>query len=159
MTNGKIVDKILIVHANEGKLLESKIIEGNLEDIVKEFAKKVLEKWDPLTSDFVIVRDKYEASVKLPLTKEQYKILSRFNLRRTGEGMASFDIPIYVISYENVWLGDDYLDKKIYLISVYVNEEIRKELENWAVEATKEKPSTTIELSEEELRELEEEEE
>ena len=150
-------DKILVVRAEDGKIVESKIVEGSITSIVKDIASKVLNKWDPESSDYVIIRDKYEVSLKLPLTKEQFERFSKFDIRRTSEGYAVFNIPVYVVSYENEWQGDDYVDKKVYVISLYVDDNVKKEIEEWALESTKERRRTyEIELSEEELKELEE---
>ena len=150
-------DSILVVRAEDGRVVESEVVEGELASVVKSIAEKVLKVWDPERSDYVIIRDKYEVSIKLPLSKEQFERFSKFDIRRTPDGYAVFDIPVYVISYENEWQGDDYVDRKVYVVSLYVDDEVRKDIEEWALESTKGKPRTfEIEISEEELRQLEE---
>ena len=149
-------EKTLVIRAEEGKVMESKVVEGKVTDVVKDIAYKVLKEWNPETSDYVIIRDKYEVSLKLPLSKEDFERFSKYNIRRTPDGYAVFEVPVYVVSYENEWRGDDYIDKKVYVICTYVNDEVKKDIESWALESTKGRKSLEIELSEEELKELEE---
>ncbi|HIQ02830.1 MAG TPA: DUF2286 domain-containing protein [Desulfurococcales archaeon] len=139
-----MVDEVLIIHAEEGKVKESKIVKGEINSILKEIVKKTTELWDPDKSDFVVIRDKYEVSLKLPLTREQYEKYSKYNLRRTSDGYAVFDIPVYVVSYDNEWQGDDYYDRRIYLISLYINEDVKRDLENWAIDSTTKKSSSEL---------------
>ena len=149
-----MVDEVLIIRAEEGKVRESKVVKGEITSILKEIVKKTAELWDPDSSDFVVIKDKYEVSLKLPLSREEYERYSRFNLRRTSDGYAVFDIPVYVVSFDNEWQGDDYYDRKIYLISLYVNEDVRRDLESWAIDSTTKKSSSElIELEELELEE------
>jgi len=149
-----MVDEVLIIRAEEGKVRESRVVKGEITTILKEIVKKTAELWDPDRSDFVVIKDKYEVSLKLPLSREEYERYSRFNLRRTSDGYAIFDIPVYVVSFDNEWQGDDYYDKKIYLISLYVNEDVRRDLESWAIDSTTKKASSElIELEELELEE------
>lgn len=139
-----MVDEVLIIRAEEGKVKESKIVKGEINSILKEIVRKTTELWDPDKSDFVVIRDKYEVSLKLPLTREQYEKYSKYNLRRTSDGYAVFDIPVYVVSYDNEWQGDDYYDRRIYLISLYINEDVRRDLESWAIDSTTKKSSSEL---------------
>jgi len=149
-----MVNEILVIRAEEGKVKESKIVKGKIINVLKEIVKKTAEVWDPENSDFVVIRDKYEVSLRLPLSKEEYERYSKYNLRRTSDGYAVFDIPVYVVSFDNEWQGDDYYDKKIYLISLYVNEDVRKDLESWAIDSTtKRSSSELLELEDLELEE------
>lgn len=152
-----MTEEILIVKAEDGRVVGSKIVRGELLSTVKEIANNVLREWDPKSSDYVIVRDKYEVSLKLPLSKEQFKKFSKFDLRRTPDGYAVFEIPVYFISYENEWRGDDYLDKKVYVVSLFIDEKVKGEIEEWASESTRgESRRVEFEITEEELKEIEE---
>ncbi len=151
-------EKILVIRAENGEIIESNIIDGSIEDIVKKYATIALNEWDPSYSDFIVMKDKYEVKLKLPLTREQFERFSKFSLRRE-EGFAVFDVPLYVISFDNVWVEGDYLDRKIYLIATYVDDKVKRDLEVIARENTSPRRETrriTLEISEEELAELEE---
>ncbi len=150
----------MVVRAENGKIVDSQIIDGEIIDVVKKVAAKAIEEWDPEFSDYIVMKDKYEVSLKLPLTKEQFERFRKFGLRRTSDGYATFDIPVYVISFENQWVENDYVDRKIYLVSIYVDDNIKKELEDWAASSTSEEAQRralgSFELEPEDLEELEE---
>lgn len=150
------MEKILIIRGEYGKIVEEKVLEvENFEKMVKELASKALNLWEPEFSDFVIIKDKYEVSLKLPLTKEQVKNFMKFGIRRSPDGYAKFNIPVYIISYDSIWVEGDYIDRKVYLISIYVNDEVKEDLKKLVEETTKGEVRK-IELAEEELLELEE---
>ncbi len=54
---------------------------------------------------------------------------------------------MYIISYENEWKESDFQDKKIYVVSFYINDEITKGVLNDAAQMTSEQKQ---ELEEEE---------
>jgi hypothetical protein len=153
-----MAQKVLVVKSVMGKVESKDVVEGDIYEVVRQVTQKALSEWEPLFSDFVVVRDKYEVSLKLPLKPEDFERYSKFGLRRTPYGYAVFEVPVYLISYENEWRGDDYVDKKVYLVSLYVNDEIMNEMVEWAAEATREAPPSAglLEVTEEELDELEE---
>ena len=151
-------EKILVIRAENGEVTKEEIEDGNIEEVVKKYATIALKEWDPSYSDFIVMKDKYEVRLKLPISPEQFKRFSKFSLRRE-EGFAVFDIPLYVISFDNVWVEGDYLDRKMYLVSVYVDNKVKRDLEVIARENTSPRRETrriTLEIGEEELAELEE---
>ncbi len=159
-----MTDKVLVIRAEDGRIIQSIIEEGKIEDIVKNYARRALNEWEPIYSDFVVLRDKYEVRLKLPISPEQFEKFSKYGLERTPDGYAVFSITIYTISFDNFWVEGSYQDRKMYLIAPYVDENIKKELEEAAAGSTViQQPSTGgeidfSELEEEELAELEEEE-
>lgn len=158
-----MIDKVLIIRAEDGKIVQSIIEKGKIEDIAKNYARKALNEWEPIYSDFVVLRDKYEVRLKLPISPEQFEKFSKYGLERTPDGYAVFNITIYTISFDNFWVEGSYQDRKIYLIAPYVDENIKKELEEVAAGSTIiQQASTGDELDfselEKEFEELEEEE-
>lgn len=126
----------LIIKSKEGEAEVLEKIKGEFNEAVKEAAKKALELWDLAKSDFIIIKDKYPVEVKLPITPQEYEEYSKYNIRRSGPNIASFDLPIYVISYNNEWIGNDYRDYEVFIIAPYVNKKITSELVKWAAEIT-----------------------
>ena len=133
-----MVEKVLVVRAEEGRVVEEKVVEGDMASVVKDIVAKALKEWKPPESDFVVVRENYRVTVDLPLSSEEYERYSRYGLRRTSGGQAEFEIPVYLVSFANEWRGEDYRDRKIYLVAVYVDDKLRGEMASWAAESTAE---------------------
>ena len=131
-----MADKILVIRAEEGKVVEDNVIEGDMAETVRQVASRALREWEPRDSDFVIVREKYRVTVDLPLSSEDYDRYSKYGLRRTSGGQAEFEIPVYLVSFANEWSGEDYRDRKIYVVAVYIDDKLRKEMADWAAEST-----------------------
>lgn len=131
-------EEILILNSERGKLVKSEVVKGKLEDVIKKVLIKVLYEWSPKKSDLIVMRHTHEIRVKLPLTKELYEKLSKYNLRRASSNEAIAELPVFVVSYDNTWIDDDVYDNKVYLIAPYVNEEVKEELEELAIETTSE---------------------
>lgn len=150
------MEKILVIRGEHGNIVEERIDEA--EDIfgkVKELASKALELWEPEFADFIIIKDQYEVSLKLPLTKDQVRRFMKYGIRRSPNGYAKFNIPVYIISYDSIWVESDYIDRKIYLVSIYVNDEVKEDLKKLVVETTRGE-TARLKITEEELLELEE---
>lgn len=126
----------LVIKSKDGRANILEKIKGEFNEAVKETAKNALELWDSIKSDFIIIKDKYPVEVRLPITPQEYEEYSKYNIRRSGPDIASFDIPIYVISYNNEWIGNNYRDYEVFIITPYINEKITDELIKWAAEIT-----------------------
>jgi hypothetical protein len=155
---------VLIVRAEEGKVVESRVEDTKLEDAARAALLKAAETWNPLTSDLTAVHGELELRYKLPIDPDLYDRVMELNLEVMREGNEVIvKLPVIVISFDNEWLGDKYRDKKIYVVSHFLDEESRRQVEEYASEATKEPKSLEgsvlpqeLEISEEEMRRLEE---
>jgi len=132
-----LTEDIVIFWSENGSIKSSEKVKGNLHEVVKEAVKKSLDFWDVDKSDLVVLKDIYPLSVKLPLTKEQYDRYSNYNLRRAGNE-ATFEIPVYLISYDNEWRGDSYVDHKVVIVAPRVDDFVEKAIQELAVSSTKE---------------------
>ncbi len=128
--------KILIIRAEYGEIKEKKVVEGEPAKVLKEVVAKALEMWNPSQSDLVVVRHTHEVRVKLPLSKEQYQLYSRYNLRKVGSDMAAFDVPLYVVSYENRWVGEDLVDSRVFIVAPYLDDNVASTIEELAKSIT-----------------------
>ncbi|MEM1982628.1 MAG: DUF2286 domain-containing protein [Sulfolobales archaeon] len=137
--------KTLILSVEGGNIVDSKVVESELEEAVKKTLIDILPKWSPKTSDLIVMKYEHEATLKLPLSKELYESLSKYGLSRKSQSEVAAKLPVYVISYENRWVGEDLIDDKVFVISPYINDEIMKEVELLAIDLT-----TPIEEDEEE---------
>jgi len=129
-------ESVLIITSEKGKASVEEEVKGKLHEVVRKAARKALELWDLTKSDFIIIRDKYPVELKLPITKEEYEIYSKYNLRRAGPRVATFDLPVYIISYDNEWIHENYKDYRVLVVVPKVDEKITEELINWAAEIT-----------------------
>jgi len=133
--------RILVIRAEEGRIVEKEYVEGDLAEVAKKVAAKALEEWDPETSDFVVLRDQRDVEIPPELVNpKNFDVFREFNLRRekTEEGtQAVITVPLYTISFDNISIGDEaFIEKKIYLIVPSVIEEIDVLFEQLAADIT-----------------------
>jgi hypothetical protein len=155
--------KILVIRSEEGKIVESKVIDSDLAELVKSITQKALDEWNPASSDFTVLRAKYEIRYKLPIKPELVDIARDLGLDMMREGNELIvQVPIYTISFDNEWMDDSYTDRKMYIVALYLDDEGRKQIEEYAVETTKGPKkidygsASQLSLSAEELKALEE---
>ena len=153
--------KVLVIRADEGKLTSSEIIDGDYNAVAKEVIKRALEEWNPGESDLTAIRTKFELRYKLPIDPDLYDKIRDLNLELVREGNELIvNLPVLTISFDNAWLDDAYLDRRMYIVSIYLDDSAKQQLEEYAIEATKEPKridtGQSITLGEEELRRLEE---
>ncbi|MCS7112111.1 MAG: DUF2286 domain-containing protein [Ignisphaera sp.] len=130
--------KLLIIRAENGEIKDKQIAEGDFNNVLKNVILKTLELWDPVKSDLIIVRHKQEIIVKLPIKRGQYETYSQFNLKRKGDS-ASFEIPVYLISFENQWIDDNIIDSKVFVVSPYVDDYVTDKIVELAKNVTSQK--------------------
>lgn len=130
--------RLIIARSKEGETKEVEVVEGGLHEVVRKVVLRALEMWNLEESDFIVMRDRYVTSVKLPLTKEQYEEYSKYELRRVSSSEAEVRVPIYIISYSNEWRGDNYVDKEVFIVAPYINETQLEEVKELASSATAE---------------------
>lgn len=142
--------KTLIVRAESGRVVESSVVEEPLEEAAKRVAREALEEWNPATSEFVVLRDVEEVTIKLPIPGDLYDELRKYGLRKKGESEAAIDLPYYTISFDNQRIGDDYIENKVYVIAPYINEDFKTWVEVLAssIVGEKEAPEGIEELDE-----------
>ncbi len=142
--------KILVLKSEMGKVTSEQLIDGELGETIRKVATDALKEWNEYTSDFIIMKDLQEVKIPLPLKPDMYEALKNF-LAGKDKNVAIARIPFYIISFENEWKENDFMDKRVYIVTYYVNEELKKEAVEYA-------SSVTSPKSEEENEEAEEEE-
>jgi len=156
-----LTETTLVIYVNEGKVVKSEHLNGNLTKNLKPIVSQLLNEWNPENSDFAIVRDEFVHRFKLPLNPKKYDVYSKFNLAKEGnEG--TITIPVYIVSYESVLTDDRYIDKKLAIITHYIDDDVEKTAISYAESVAKEETEEEVEelveeLSEEELNEEDEE--
>ena len=132
--------KVVVIRSERGKITEKSVVEGKIEDIVKDAARKALEEWEPANSDFIAIKDLREVELDLPLNPDLVDFLREYGSLSRVKDKAVARIPIYTISFDNVMISEDrYIENKIYLIAPYINDDLVAELESMAAEYTAER--------------------
>ena len=132
---------ILVIRAEEGRVVEKRIVEGDLVEVVKQVAREAFEEWDPAGSDFLVIRDFKEIDIPFEsVTPELFDVLRDYGITKKeveGELRASFTLPVYTISFENEMIGDEMsLEKKIYMIVPHIMDEVDAIFEKLAADIT-----------------------
>ncbi|MEM4576616.1 MAG: DUF2286 domain-containing protein [Candidatus Nezhaarchaeales archaeon] len=153
-------EKSILIHSERGNIKRVVEMDGPLHETVKKAALEALQMWNPETSDFVVMKDSYTKTLKLPLSKEDYDFYSKFELRRSSKE-AEVVIPIYITSFNNEWRETDYYDNEIFIIAPKLPPEDLEELKKRAMIATSEEQLEASDLGGlvEDMEELGEEEE
>ena len=130
--------KFLVVEAVMGKIVESKIVEGEFGEIVKQAAREALGKWNPLEADFIAIRDDRLWRPAGDEDEEFMKMLrERGFIEKTEEGEEIIRIPYYLISYDNEEIDDmNYREKALIVVTAYIGEAYKYEVETDAAELT-----------------------
>jgi hypothetical protein len=127
--------KVVILKSENGKITSETFVDDNIGNVVRSVASQALKEWNENTSDFVIMKDMQEVRIPMPLKEETYEKLKNLLVGREGSN-AIAKIPIYIISFENEWSNDNFVDKKVYIVSYYINDDNKKELEEYAQDLT-----------------------
>ena len=129
--------KVLVVRAEKGKVIMSEVIEGELYDVIKKYVSIASSEWDPRVSDFVVVREDLNVDVEGSLEEEILEYLRSYGSLEEGEGVLKVRVPVYTISFDNRFMGEDlYIENKVYIIAPYVNEDLRVLFETEATSIT-----------------------
>jgi hypothetical protein len=135
------VKEVLVVRSKEGSLVSKSKVQGDLNEAVKKQVLEALSLWDASRADFTVIRDpQYPVSVKLPITKEQYDLYSNFGMSRTSDGSVVFHIPVYIISFDNEYKDDNYVDKEVFVVAPALDQKVEDAVVELAIESTKPEP-------------------
>jgi hypothetical protein len=141
------VSETLVIRAREGKIVEKTKVPGDLKEVIKKKVMECISLWDVEKADFTVIRDpQYPISVELPLTKEQYELYSKYNMSRTSEGTVIFYVPVYIISFDNEYTDENYIDKEVIVIAPALDEKAEEAIIELAIQTTT--PETTKEEEE-----------
>ncbi len=154
--------KVIVVLSEEGNVKEKNVIEGSLDNVVRKVAEKALKMWDPLSSDFTVIKSFLELRYRLPIDPDLYDRLLELGLEMMREGNELIvKLPVFTISFDNKWVDDTYMDRKMYVIAPVLDDESIAQIVEYASEATKAPKRVSgslepLELDEEAIKRLEE---
>ena len=125
----------LVVRAERGKGAFYRVDNRDLYVVLKSVAMEALKEWRPEEgSEFIIMSDTLNIKLDLPLEAGLFEVVRDLGLRKEGN-KAVFDLPVYVVSFDNKWIDTDrYVDNKIYVVTVDLGaESVRKFIASWAL--------------------------
>ncbi len=144
------MSKTLILRSREGSLVSKTVVESEIKQAIRKIVADAVPLWNLDTSDFIVIRDMYPVSVKLPISKEQYDLYSKYDMSRTTNGSVMFNVPVYVISFDNEWQEEDYVDKEVIVVAPVVDQKVEEIITELAIEATKPREESDEGLEEDE---------
>ncbi|BDR91147.1 DUF2286 domain-containing protein [Vulcanisaeta souniana] len=118
-----------IIYVENESIANKEIVKSNLTETVKDYVKRLLDKWNPDESDFIVLKVPQTISLDLPLNKELYKRVEKFGVKRVGN-KAEVEIPTYEIIYSNRWMGEDMETDRFVVIMPYINDEAINQVVN-----------------------------
>jgi hypothetical protein len=129
--------QFIVIRAKEGNLVSKVRAEGEMKEVVKKMVIEALNLWAVDNADFTVIRDpQYPVTAKSPITKEQYDLYSKYDLQRTTNGSVFF-VPVYIISFDNMYVEDNYIDKEVFVVAPVVDQITEDVVAELAVESTK----------------------
>lgn len=127
--------RIIVVRAEHGEVRESRIVDGDFQTVVRDVARRALEEWDPLASDFIVLKDVREIELEAPMG-ELAELGNIVELEVSEEGVRA-RFPVVTISFDNRMVSEDkYEEHKVYILAPYVSEELKTVVEAEAAEIT-----------------------
>ena len=143
-------EECVIVYIEGNKIAKTERVKGDLIQVVKECAKKLIDQWDAENSDFIILRDNYTVTLKIPLKPEIADIAKKYGARRVGDH-AEVTIPVYEISSSNRWIEGSFQADNFIVIFPYLSDEVTDQIASAVIKSLTEAHAEEEELGEEEL--------
>jgi hypothetical protein len=89
----------LVAHVVLGEVVEVRTVDEPIERVLRRILAEVLDLWNPRESDLVVTRErvselKPELAERSPGTEPEF----------------------YVVSYDIVWVGDEVVDRRFYVV-------------------------------------------
>ena len=119
----------VVIYIENERIANKEIIKSSLTDTVKNYVKRLLDVWNPEESDFIVLKVPQTVSLNLPLSKELYKKVEKYGVKRVGN-KAEVEIPTYEIIYSNRWMGEDMEADRFVVIMPYINDDVINQVVN-----------------------------
>jgi len=145
-----MTSQFIIIRAKEGNIVSKSKTEGEIKEVVRRIVTEALSLWSVDNADFTVIRDpQYPVTAKAPISKEQYDLYSKYDIQRTTNGSVMFYVPVYIISFDNVYQDDNYIDKEVFVVAPSLDKITEDVISELAQESTKATPAEEAEAGEE----------
>ena len=136
-----MTSQFIVIRAKEGNIVSKSKAEGEIKEVVRKIVMEALALWSVENADFTVIRDpQYPVTAKAPISKEQYDLYSKYDIQRTANGSVMFYVPVYIISFDNVYQDDSYLDKEVFVVAPSLDKTTEDVICELAQESTKATP-------------------
>ncbi len=71
----------VVIYIENENIANKEIVKSSLTDTVKNYVKKLLDKWNPEESDFIVLKVPQTVSLDLPLSKELYRKVEKYGVK------------------------------------------------------------------------------
>ncbi|MFN3803639.1 MAG: DUF2286 domain-containing protein [Pyrobaculum sp.] len=122
---------IAVISKNE--VIKKEVVEKEVVEVVKKMAIELIKSWNPLSSDFIVLRDFYSLSYPAPLSRELLEKIRKFSPRRV-ENKVEVSLPIYEIVYDAQWAGGGLQIGDATVIFPYIDEKTTEEILRGVIE-------------------------
>ena len=89
----------LVAHVVLGEVVEVRTVDEPIERVLRRILAEVLDLWNPRESDLVVTRERV-SELKPEL----------------AERSPGAELEFYVVSYDIVWVGDEVVDRRFYVV-------------------------------------------
>lgn len=127
----------IIIRSKEGNIVSKTTHPGEIKEAIRKIVADTVSSWSPEKSDFIVIKDNTPIQIKLPISNSQYEMYSKFDMQRSTGGSIIINLPIYIISFDNEWQEDAYVDKEVLVVAPVLDETVEAKIAELAVEATK----------------------
>lgn len=127
----------LIVRSKEGSIVSKTTQQGDIKDVIRKIVADTVSCWSPDKSDFIVIKDNTPIQIKLPISNEQYETYSKYDMQRSSGGSIIINLPIYIISFDNEWQEEAYVDKEVLVVAPMLDAAVEEKVAELAVESTK----------------------
>ncbi len=73
----------VVIYVENENIANKEIVKSSLIDTVKNYVKKLLDQWNPDESDFIVLKVSQTVSLDLPLSKELYRRVEKYGVKRS----------------------------------------------------------------------------
>lgn len=132
------MNKVMMIYSERGAIKKVEELDANFGKLndIKNIIKNFVDVWNPQESDFVVLADSLKISLLLPLSSNQLRAYSNFNIRREGN-VATIEVPVYVVSYGGREVKNEYFEEKVIVIAPYIDDKVKNEIMKLSEELTK----------------------
>jgi len=127
----------LLIRSKEGTIVSKTTQQGDIKEIIKKIVADTVSCWAPEKSDFIVIKDNTPIQIKLPISSAQYEAYSKFDMQRGSGGSVIINLPLYIISFDNEWQEEAYVDKEVLVVAPMLDAAVDEKVVELAIESTK----------------------